>query len=78
MMALLPLLPSSLAIVADELARPRRKAEVLVFDLVRLADAPLLLPFLLPSLLFSLAQVGDEFAHHSGGTEALPKAVVVY
>ena len=46
MMALLPLLPSSLAIVVDELARPRRKAEVLVFDLVSCAEAHYLLDLL--------------------------------
>ena len=35
----LPPVLSSLAIVGDELARPRRKAEVLVFDLVSCVEA---------------------------------------
>ena len=39
---LLPLLPSSLTIVGDELVRRRGKAEVLVFDLVSCAEALLL------------------------------------
>ena len=51
---------------------------MLVFNLVRLAEAPLLISLLLAPLLFSLAPVGDEFGHRSGGTEALPKAAVVY
>ena len=54
------------------------EAKVLVFDLVRLAEALLLVSLLLPPLLFSLAPIGDEFACRSGGTEALPKAAVVY
>ena len=61
-----------------ESARRRGEAEVLVFDLVRLAEDPLLISLLFPPLLFSLAPVGDELAHRSGGTEALPKAAVVY
>jgi len=51
---------------------------VLVFDLVRLAEAPLLISLLLPPLLFSLAPIGDEFARHSRRTEALLMAAVVY
>ena len=51
---------------------------MLVFDLVRLAEAPLIISLLLPPLLFSLAPIGDELARCSGGPEALPKAVVVY
>jgi hypothetical protein len=51
---------------------------VLVFDLVRLAEAPSLISLLLPSLLFSLAPVGDEFVRRSGRAEALPEAAVVY
>ena len=58
--------------------RRHGEAEVLVFDVVRLAEAPLLLSFLLPPLLFSLVPIGDEFARCSGGTEALPKVAVVY
>ena len=61
-----------------EFACWRGEAEVLVFDLVRLAEAPLLISLLLPPLLFSLAPVGDEFVRRSGGTDALPKATVVY
>ena len=51
---------------------------MLVFDLVRLREDPLLISLLLPPLLFSLAPVGDKLVHRSGGTEALPKAAVVY
>ena len=51
---------------------------MLVFDFVRLAEAPLLISLLLPPLLFSLALVGDEFARRSRRTEALPMAAVVY
>ena len=51
---------------------------MLVFDLVRLAEAPLLISLLLPPLLFSLAPVGDELARRSGGAEALPMVAVVY
>ena len=58
--------------------RQRGEVEVLVFDLVRLAEALLLISLLLPPLLFSLAPVGDDFARCSGRTEALPTAVVVY
>ena len=54
--------------VGDEYESVRRygEAEVLVFDLVRLAEAPLLIYLLLPPQLFSLAPVGDELACHSG------------
>ena len=38
-----------------EYARRRGEAEVLVFDLAMLAEAPLLIYLLLPPLLFSLA-----------------------
>jgi hypothetical protein len=38
----LPLLSSSLAGVGDELARPRGKAEALVFGLLSCAEAPVL------------------------------------
>ena len=38
---LLPPLLSSLVPVGDELARPRERAEALVFDLVSCAEAPL-------------------------------------
>ena len=51
---------------------------MLVFDLVRLAEDPLLISLLFPPLLFSLAPIGDELVCHSGGAEALPKAAVVY
>ena len=51
---------------------------MLVFDLVRLVEAPLLISLLLPPLLFSLAPVGDELACHRGGTEAFSKATIVY
>jgi len=61
-----------------EYARRHGEAEVLVFDLVRLAEAPLLISLLLPPLLFSLAPIGDELACCSGGTEALSKVAVVY
>jgi hypothetical protein len=54
------------------------EAKVLAFDFVRLAEAPLLIFLLLPPLLFSLAPVGNELVHCSGGAEALPEAVVVY
>ena len=66
--------------VGDEYESAHRcgEAEVLVFDLVRLAEDPLLISLLLPPLLFSLAPVGDKLVHRSGGTEALPKAAVVY
>ena len=56
----------------------RGEAEVLVFDFVRLAEAPLLISLLLPPLLFSLAPIGDELARRSGGAEALPKAAILY
>ena len=56
----------------------RGEVDVLVFDLVRLAEAPLLISLLLPPLLFSLAPVGDELARRSGGAEALPMVAVVY
>ena len=39
---LLPLLLSSLAAVGDELAHPRRRAEVLVFNLASCVEAPVL------------------------------------
>ena len=51
---------------------------MLVFNLVRLVEALLFISLVLPPLLFSLSPVGDEFVRHSGGTEALPKAAVVY
>jgi hypothetical protein len=68
---LLPPLLSSLVDAEYKLARPRRKAEVLVFDLVWLADAPVLIFLLLPPLLFSLAPIEDELACHSGEAEVL-------
>jgi len=61
-----------------ESTHQRGEAKVLVFDLVRLAEALLLVSLLLPPLLFSLAPIGDELVCHSGGAEALPKAAVVY
>ena len=66
--------------VGDEYESARRcgEAEVLVFDLAMLAEAPLLIYLLLPPLLFSLAPIEDELAHRSGGAEALPKVAVVY
>ena len=66
--------------VGDEYESAHRRGEavVLVFDLVRLAEAPLLISLLLPSLLFSLAPVGDELMRCSGGAEALPKASILY
>jgi hypothetical protein len=54
-----------------------REAEVVVFDLARLAEAALLSFLLLPPLLFSLVPVGDEIARRNGGAEALSKAIVV-
>ena len=72
------LLLSSMVGDEYESMRQRGEAEVLVFDLVRLAEDPLLISLLLPPLLFSLAPIGDELARCSGGPEALPKAVVVY
>ena len=66
--------------VGDEYESVRRygEAEVLVFDLARLAEALLLISLLLTLLLFSLAPIGDELACCSGGTEALSKVAVVY
>ena len=52
-------------------ARRRGEVDVLVFDLVRLVEAPLLISLLLPPLLFSLAPVGDELVHHSGEAEVV-------
>ena len=43
----------------------RVEVEVLVLDLVWLAEAPLLIFLLLPPLHFSLAHVGDELARRS-------------
>ena len=51
---------------------------MLVFDLMRLAEALLLISLLLPPLLFSLAPIGDEFVCRSGATKALPMVAVVY
>ena len=68
------------SMVGDEYESAHRhgEAEVLVFDLVKLVEAPLLISLLLPPLLFSLAPVGDELACHRGGTEAFSKATIVY
>jgi hypothetical protein len=44
---------------------------VLVFDLIWPMEASVLIFFLLPPLLFSLASIEDELARHSGEAEVL-------
>ena len=68
---LLPLLLSSLDPIGDELARPRRKTEALVFDLVSYVEALLLGCFGVAPVFWSLAVNREVLACRSGEAEVL-------